>query len=68
MVNAVELARWLQDRSHGEPADALAALAVVTAALLNCSPTPQRTRDKYVELLTRAMTIPNVLFEPELNA
>lgn len=62
-VDAAELAGWLQEKSGGDPADALSALAVVTAMLLNRAPVPARTRDTYVGFLDRFMTRSENFFE-----
>lgn len=62
-IDAAALARWLQEHSDGDPADALSALAVVTAMLLNKAPIPARTRNSYVGFLDRAMKLPGNFFE-----
>lgn len=62
-VQVAELARWLNERSAGDPADALSALAVVTAMLLKTAPIPARTRNTWVTYLDRAMQLPGNFFE-----
>lgn len=62
-VDSCELARWIQEHSAGDPADALSALAVVTAMLLNMAPIPERTRNTWVDGLDRAMKLQGNFFE-----
>jgi hypothetical protein len=61
-VDASDLAEWLAERCDGNPADALSALAIVTADLLKCAPDPAHTRDTWVMYLDRAMALPRAFF------
>lgn len=62
-VDPGELARLVFERAAGDPADALTALAEVTAEFLKLAPIPAQTTATYYLHLLRFMRVPNRFLE-----